>query len=130
MWLAHMLRQDWRCIGALSENGALIGISYGYRGASGQCGTSRSAGACWLFRPVVDAERTMNCGRTCRRSRPGIAVLHSGRRAIHDAVVDDREHVPSVDRLSADRFRIVLRDYLFARRSRPFASSARNCALE
>jgi hypothetical protein len=36
MWLAHMLRQDWRCIGALSENGALIGISYGYRGASGQ----------------------------------------------------------------------------------------------
>lgn len=36
MWLAHMLRADWRCVAALDERDALIGISYGYRGASGQ----------------------------------------------------------------------------------------------
>ena len=36
MWLAHMLRQDWRCVAALNTDDALIGISYGYRGAAGQ----------------------------------------------------------------------------------------------
>jgi ribosomal protein S18 acetylase RimI-like enzyme len=36
MWLAHMLRQDWRCVAALAPDGSLAGISYGYRGAAGQ----------------------------------------------------------------------------------------------
>ncbi|MFB9902486.1 GNAT family N-acetyltransferase [Allokutzneria oryzae] len=36
MWLAHMMREGWRCVVALDENEALAGISYGYRGAAGQ----------------------------------------------------------------------------------------------
>lgn len=36
MWLAHMLRHGWRCVGALDERGLLTGIAYGYRGAQGQ----------------------------------------------------------------------------------------------
>lgn len=36
MWLAHMLREDWRCVVALDDLDALVGIGYGYRGASGQ----------------------------------------------------------------------------------------------
>lgn len=36
MWLAHMLRDDWRCVAALNPADAILGISYGYRGGSGQ----------------------------------------------------------------------------------------------
>lgn len=36
MWLAHMLRQDWRCVVALDADSALMGVGYGYRGAAGQ----------------------------------------------------------------------------------------------
>lgn len=36
MWLAHMLRSDWRCVAALDQHERLIGIAYGYRGAAGQ----------------------------------------------------------------------------------------------
>jgi GNAT superfamily N-acetyltransferase len=36
MWLAHMLRADWRCVAALDAADRLIGIAYGYRGAPGQ----------------------------------------------------------------------------------------------
>jgi ribosomal protein S18 acetylase RimI-like enzyme len=36
MWLAHMLRAGWRCCAALDPDERLIGIAYGYRGASGQ----------------------------------------------------------------------------------------------
>jgi ribosomal protein S18 acetylase RimI-like enzyme len=36
MWLAHMLREDWRCVAALDEQDVLLGVSYGYRGGSGQ----------------------------------------------------------------------------------------------
>jgi ribosomal protein S18 acetylase RimI-like enzyme len=35
MWLEHMLRAGWVCIAALEED-ALVGITYGYRGAPGQ----------------------------------------------------------------------------------------------
>jgi GNAT superfamily N-acetyltransferase len=35
MWLEHMLRAGWRCVGAFSGD-VLIGIAYGYLGASGQ----------------------------------------------------------------------------------------------
>ena len=35
MWLEHMLRAGWRCVGAF-EDAALVGITYGYLGASGQ----------------------------------------------------------------------------------------------
>jgi ribosomal protein S18 acetylase RimI-like enzyme len=36
MWLAHMLRADWRCVAALDTDERLVGIAYGYRGAPGQ----------------------------------------------------------------------------------------------
>lgn len=35
MWLEHMLRVDWRCVGAF-EGETMVGIAYGYRGARGQ----------------------------------------------------------------------------------------------
>ena len=31
MWLAHMLRADWRCVAALDTEERLVGIAYGYR---------------------------------------------------------------------------------------------------
>lgn len=36
MWLSHMLRPGWRCVAALDEQGALVGIGYGYLGGAGQ----------------------------------------------------------------------------------------------
>ncbi|HEU5474004.1 MAG TPA: GNAT family N-acetyltransferase [Actinophytocola sp.] len=36
MWLAHMLRAGWRSCAALDQDERLVGIAYGYRGASGQ----------------------------------------------------------------------------------------------
>jgi ribosomal protein S18 acetylase RimI-like enzyme len=36
MWLAHMLRDGWRCVAAIDPDDRLVGICYGYRGASGQ----------------------------------------------------------------------------------------------
>ena len=36
MWLSHMLRAQWRCVGALAVDGSLVGIGYGYQGAPGQ----------------------------------------------------------------------------------------------
>ncbi|MGH4019910.1 MAG: GNAT family N-acetyltransferase [Pseudonocardiaceae bacterium] len=35
MWLEHMLRAGWRCVGAFGGE-TLLGIGYGYRGAPGQ----------------------------------------------------------------------------------------------
>lgn len=36
MWLAHMLRADWRCVAAFDADDRMVGIAYGYRGAPGQ----------------------------------------------------------------------------------------------
>lgn len=36
MWSAHMLRRGWRCVGAFSPDDELVGVGYGYLGASGQ----------------------------------------------------------------------------------------------
>ena len=36
MWLAHMLRTQWRCVAALDADERMAGIAYGYRGAPGQ----------------------------------------------------------------------------------------------
>jgi ribosomal protein S18 acetylase RimI-like enzyme len=36
MWLAHMMRSGWRCVGAFDGQGAMAGIAYGYHGAPGQ----------------------------------------------------------------------------------------------
>jgi ribosomal protein S18 acetylase RimI-like enzyme len=36
MWLSHMLRAGWRSVAALDDRDRLVGISYGYRGQTGQ----------------------------------------------------------------------------------------------
>ncbi|GAB3464074.1 GNAT family N-acetyltransferase [Actinophytocola sediminis] len=36
MWLAHMLRADWRCVAAFDPGDKMVGVAYGYRGATGQ----------------------------------------------------------------------------------------------
>ncbi|HYQ68385.1 MAG TPA: GNAT family N-acetyltransferase [Actinophytocola sp.] len=36
MWLAHMLRADWRCVAAFDTDDQMVGVAYGYRGAAGQ----------------------------------------------------------------------------------------------
>lgn len=36
MWLTHVLREGWRCVGALDAGGTLVGVAYGYRGSPGQ----------------------------------------------------------------------------------------------
>jgi ribosomal protein S18 acetylase RimI-like enzyme len=36
MWLSHMLRAGWRSVAALDDHDRLVGISYGYRGQTGQ----------------------------------------------------------------------------------------------
>ena len=36
MWLAHALREGWRCAAALDTDDNLLGLAYGYRGSSGQ----------------------------------------------------------------------------------------------
>ena len=36
MWLAHMMREGWRCVAALDQEDRLVGICYGYRGAPDQ----------------------------------------------------------------------------------------------
>jgi ribosomal protein S18 acetylase RimI-like enzyme len=36
MWQSHSLRDGWRCVGAFNAKNELVGIGYGYLGASGQ----------------------------------------------------------------------------------------------
>src|SRR5690606_6052509 len=36
MWLTHVLREGWRSVAALDDEGRLVGIAYGYRGKPGQ----------------------------------------------------------------------------------------------
>jgi ribosomal protein S18 acetylase RimI-like enzyme len=36
MWIEHMGRPGWRCVAALDQDDALVGIGYGYLGARGQ----------------------------------------------------------------------------------------------
>lgn len=36
MWSSHMLREGWRCVGAINSNDELVGIGYGYLGVPGQ----------------------------------------------------------------------------------------------
>lgn len=36
MWSAHMLRRGWRGVGAFNSADELVGVGYGYLGASGQ----------------------------------------------------------------------------------------------
>lgn len=36
MWLTHALREGWRSVAAIDQDGTMLGIAYGYRGSPGQ----------------------------------------------------------------------------------------------
>jgi ribosomal protein S18 acetylase RimI-like enzyme len=133
MWLAHMLRQRWRCVAALDGNGSLIGISYGYQGAAGQWwheqvrrGLLVSAGAA-----TVDAWMTDYFELTELHVRPGAQGRGLGEgllRHLLDGVhagttlLSTPEGTSRAWRLYRRMgFQDVLRDYLFAGDPRPFA---------
>jgi ribosomal protein S18 acetylase RimI-like enzyme len=55
MWLSHMLRAQWRCVGALAPDGSLVGIGYGYQGAPGQWWYEQvRSGLSAVANPLVD----------------------------------------------------------------------------
>jgi ribosomal protein S18 acetylase RimI-like enzyme len=133
MWLAHMLRQSWRCVAALDGEGALIGISYGYQGAAGQWwheqvrrGLLVSAGS-----TAVDAWMTDYFELTELHVRPtaqGRGLGEGLLRHLLDGVragttlLSTPEGTSRAWRLYRRMgFQDVLRDYLFAGDPRPFA---------
>ncbi|WP_019816153.1 GNAT family N-acetyltransferase [Saccharomonospora saliphila] len=56
MWLTHALRDGWRCVVALDERDALVGLAYGYHGAPGQ----------WWYEQVHRGLRTRAGEETAR----------------------------------------------------------------
>ncbi len=142
MWLAHMLRQDWRGVGALDADGALVGISYGYRGAAGQWwheqvrrGLLMSAGA-----PSVDMWMTDYFELTELHVRPTAQGRGLGegllRHLLHGVDAGTTLLSTPEGRSRAWRlyrrvgFQDVLRDYLFAGDPRPFAVLGRRLPIE
>jgi ribosomal protein S18 acetylase RimI-like enzyme len=133
MWLAHMLRQDWRCVTALDEQDSLIGISYGYRGAAGQWwheqvrrGLLLSSGAAAVDTWMTDYfELTeLHVHPTAQGRGVGEGLLRhllAGVRA--DTTLLSTPEGPSRAWRLYRRvgFEDVLRDYLFAGDPRPFA---------
>lgn len=142
MWLAHMLRQDWRCVAALDGNGSLIGISYGYRGAAGQWwheqvrrGLLVSTGAASVETWMADYfELTeLHVRPTAQGRGLGEGLL----RHLLDGVDADRTLLSTPEGTSRAwrlyrrvGFQDVLRDYLFAGDPRPFAVLGRRLPLE
>jgi ribosomal protein S18 acetylase RimI-like enzyme len=133
MWLAHMLRQDWRCVAALDGDGSLIGISYGYRGATGQWwheqvrrGLVTSAGAATVDTWMTDYfELTeLHVRPTAQGRGLGEGLLRhllDGVRA-NTTLLSTPEGTSRAWRLYRRLgFQDVLRDYLFAGDPRPFA---------
>jgi ribosomal protein S18 acetylase RimI-like enzyme len=142
MWLAHMLRQDWRCIGALNENGAMIGISYGYRGASGQWwheqvrrGLLVSTGAQSVERWMADYFELTELH--VRPETQGRGIGEGLLRHLLDGVTASTTLLSTPEGTSRAwqlyrrvGFQDVLRDYLFAGDPRPFAVLGHQLPLE
>ncbi|MQA09311.1 MAG: GNAT family N-acetyltransferase [Pseudonocardiaceae bacterium] len=141
MWLSHMLRPDWRSIGALTSEGALIGIAYGYRGASGQWwheqvrqGINQWSGldvpSEWLddyFELTELHVRPENQGRgigedLLRRLLDGLAVRH-----VLLSTPEGTSKAWGLYRKAG--FVDVLRDYRFSGDPRPFAVLGRTLPL-
>lgn len=59
MWLEHMLRAGWCCMGAFDDD-VLVGISYGYLGASGQWWHDEVQRGLTLVDPAMARHRLAN----------------------------------------------------------------------
>lgn len=142
MWLAHMLRQDWRCVGALDANGALVGISYGYRGAAGQWwheqvrrGLLVSTGAASVDTWMTDYfELTeLHVRPTAQGRGLGEGLLRhllGGVRASTTLLSTPEGRSRAWRLYRRVGFEDVLRDYLFAGDPRPFAVLGRRLPLD
>ncbi len=142
MWLAHMLRQDWRCVAAVDEDGGLQGISYGYRGAPGQ----------WWFEQVrrgvltatgtaaVDSWMTDSFELTELHVRPAAQGRGLGEGLLRHLLGGVRAQTTLLSTPEGPSrawklyrrvgFQDVLRDYLFAGDPRPFAVLGRRLPLD
>jgi ribosomal protein S18 acetylase RimI-like enzyme len=142
MWLAHMLRQDWRCVAALDPDGSLIGISYGYRGSAGQWwheqvrrGLLVSSG-----RHAVDAWMTDYFELTELHVRPTAQGRGLGEGLLRQLLAGVRAGTTLLSTPEGPSrawrlyrrvgFQDVLRDYLFAGDPRPFAVLGRRLPLD
>jgi ribosomal protein S18 acetylase RimI-like enzyme len=133
MWLAHMLRAEWRCVAALDGDDTLVGISYGYRGTSGQWwheqvrrGLLMSSGA-----PAVDMWMADYFELTELHVRPDAQGGGLGEGLLRHLLggIDARATLLSTPEGTSRAWRLyrrigfqdVLRNYLFAGDPRPFA---------
>jgi ribosomal protein S18 acetylase RimI-like enzyme len=142
MWLAHMLRQDWRCVAAVAEDDALIGISYGYRGAAGQWwheqvrrGLLVSAGTAAVERWMSDYFELTELHVRPDAQGGGIGEgmlrhLLSGVTAAATLLSTPEGRTRAWQLYRRVGFEDVLRDYLFAGDPRPFAVLGRRLPLE
>lgn len=141
MWLAHMLRADWRCVAALDEHDELVGISYGYRGASGQWwheqvrrGLLTSSGAAavdeWMRDYFELTELHVRPDQQGRGLGEGL-LRHLLGGAHADLALLSTPEGPSRAWKLYRRvgFVDVLRDYLFAGDPRPFAVLGRTLPM-
>jgi ribosomal protein S18 acetylase RimI-like enzyme len=142
MWLAHMLRQDWRCVAAVDGAGALIGVSYGYRGAAGQWwheqvrrGLLTSAGTAAVSAWMADYFELTELH--VRPSAQGRGLGEGLLRHLLDGVRAETTLLSTPEGTSRAwrlyrrvGFQDVLRDYLFAGDPRPFAVLGHRLPLE
>ncbi|OLT45121.1 GNAT family N-acetyltransferase [Saccharomonospora sp. CUA-673] len=142
MWLTHVLRDGWRCVAALDDEGALVGIAYGYRGRPGQWWHEQ------VRRGVADREGEQVAAAwmddyfelTEIHVRPGSQGRGTGEdllRRLLDGVPDSRVllSTPEGDSRAWKLYRRigfddVLRQYRFAGDPRPFAVLGRTLPLD
>lgn len=142
MWLSHMLRAGWRCVGALNTRDELVGVSYGYLGAPGQWwheqvrrGLAEAAG-----RTVADEWMTGYFELTELHVRPDVQGGGIGERLLRnlvDGVAAERVLLSTPEGESRAwrlyrrlGFADVLRHHVFNGDTRPFAVLGRNLPIE
>lgn len=139
MWLEHMLRKGWRCVGAF-DGDALVGVAYGYRGAPGQ----------WWHDEVARGLKTTDpaAAQLCLADYFELTELHvhpdAQGKGIGEALLTDllsRVDAPRVLLSTPEGptrawrlyrrigFTDLLRNYRFAGDSRPFAVLGRTLPL-
>src|SRR5690606_20133192 len=142
MWLTHVLREGWRSVAALDDEGRLVGIAYGYRGKPGQWWHEQ------VRRGVVEREGEQTAATwlddyfelTEIHVRPGAQGRGTGEdllRMLLDGVPDSRVllSTPEGDSRAWKLYRRVgfddvLRQYRFTGDPRPFAVLSRALPLE
>lgn len=136
MWLSHMLRPGWRCIGALDGGGRLVGIAYGYDGRKGQWWHDQVYLGLRSFTGPAAAEAWMSDYFELTELHVLPAAQGAGlgerllRRLLDEVAAEGRPHVLlSTPEGTSRAWRLyrrvgfvdVLRQYLFAGDPRPFA---------